>query len=1032
MKNLKKVIALVAVFAMMVSTVAFAQTFNDVKSTDNYYEAIETLSKLGIITGDDQNNDGVMDFRPNDTITRAEVAVIVSRIQGMNSLAPQKTTFTDVAADYWAAGYIASAASLGIVNGMGDGTFEPETNVKYEEVIKMLMVTLGYEPFAAQNGGYPTGYITAAQRHGVIDGVVGGGVGTDAPRGMVAQMTYNAIDTPLMDRYTYGSGDAEYIIYDGTNGNSLITLMSRDLKVSKLRGQVTDNNITSLTQPLSVDTSLDSTVKAYILDNYDNTTGDYDELETYTFKAGESGAEKFLGYNVVFYVQEDKNKDDATIISMTEATGKNTAASFTLAQYDGIDKTANNTYLKYMKNESDRTATKLNIETGAKVIYNNVAGKDFATIFEGSKPYVATNSKLGGQVRLLDTNNESGYDVIFVEIAATGVVEELSSRGKLSFKNSPGHRDYSNLVHDVVFNSDETDTIVTITKDGKAFNYEDLKAWDVVSIIHNTDLLNVFDIKVLGDTAVVGSITEVSKSETSASDKAYKIDGKKYDVAEGWYPGSNLKAGDAGTFYVDAYGKIVAYNKNKISEGTTSASDKYAYVMNSYSDDGNWGTPEAQLLLLNKDGSTGTYNFASPMTIENGFYNATIKALLNIQAEEDNATFKVATAPGTQAAQVAKAMVGQLITADINANGEIRKITLPVTDRNAINADSTLCMETAGVVTAEYDETDKDFGKISLNEDTFVFFMKGSGDITLGDPADKDSSSVGTLAQLATDEYQYVAYNVDDNDMAGAVVVYNKDVGISPSANIAYIVSVGTAEVDGDTVYGVSYYMNGELCYSYTDPDLVAKDGVTLDDKIVPGSVFKFGFKNEKISNIKPYLTFDGKVRDKITKMADDGTPNVKMFNKEVADRTNKEETYFGPVLERKSNQSIVIAEMDDLLGLPDLTVDANLTSVKLSKDAKFYLYDPIRKDDAKFDTASAGDINTVSKDLVAGSAVNSDKPVNNIYSTDPQKGGILLDESPAVGMLDWVFVREYDGDTSDVVIYLSYDYGSYYSVVKD
>ncbi|MEG2669276.1 MAG: S-layer homology domain-containing protein, partial [Oscillospiraceae bacterium] len=203
MKNLKKVIALVAVFAMMVSTVAFAQTFNDVKSTDNYYEAIETLSKLGIITGDDQNNDGVMDFRPNDTITRAEVAVIVSRIQGMNSLAPQKTTFTDVAADYWAAGYIASAASLGIVNGMGDGTFEPETNVKYEEVIKMLMVTLGYEPFAAQNGGYPTGYITAAQRHGVIDGVVGGGVGTDAPRGMVAQMTYNAIDTPLMDRYTY-------------------------------------------------------------------------------------------------------------------------------------------------------------------------------------------------------------------------------------------------------------------------------------------------------------------------------------------------------------------------------------------------------------------------------------------------------------------------------------------------------------------------------------------------------------------------------------------------------------------------------------------------------------------------------------------------------------------------------------------------------------------------------------------------------------------------------------------------------------
>ena len=36
MRNLKKVIALVAVFAMLVSTVAFAQVFSDVASTDNY------------------------------------------------------------------------------------------------------------------------------------------------------------------------------------------------------------------------------------------------------------------------------------------------------------------------------------------------------------------------------------------------------------------------------------------------------------------------------------------------------------------------------------------------------------------------------------------------------------------------------------------------------------------------------------------------------------------------------------------------------------------------------------------------------------------------------------------------------------------------------------------------------------------------------------------------------------------------------------------------------------------------------------
>lgn len=213
MRNLKKVIALVAVFAMMVSTVAFAATFDDVADGDNYYEAIETLNKLGVITGDDENNDGVMSFRPADSITRAEIAVIVARIQGQTgAVAQTNTIFTDVPSTHWASGYIASVSNMGIVNGYGDGTFGPDDNVLYEDVIKMLMETLGYKPYAQENGGYPTGYILAAQRQQVLNGVVGGAEGTQATRGQVAQMTNNAIDTPLMERYTYG-GTEQYVIW---------------------------------------------------------------------------------------------------------------------------------------------------------------------------------------------------------------------------------------------------------------------------------------------------------------------------------------------------------------------------------------------------------------------------------------------------------------------------------------------------------------------------------------------------------------------------------------------------------------------------------------------------------------------------------------------------------------------------------------------------------------------------------------------------------------------------------------------------
>ena len=72
MKNLKKVLALVIVFAMMMSTVAFAGAFPDVADDAAYASAIETLASLGFFTGDDNGN-----FNPDATITRAEYSVIV-------------------------------------------------------------------------------------------------------------------------------------------------------------------------------------------------------------------------------------------------------------------------------------------------------------------------------------------------------------------------------------------------------------------------------------------------------------------------------------------------------------------------------------------------------------------------------------------------------------------------------------------------------------------------------------------------------------------------------------------------------------------------------------------------------------------------------------------------------------------------------------------------------------------------------------------------------------------------------------------
>lgn len=58
-------------------------------------------------------------------------------------------------------------ASLGIVNGYGDGTFGPENTVTYAQALTMIVRTMGLEENAISAGGYPDGYIKVAVENGL-------------------------------------------------------------------------------------------------------------------------------------------------------------------------------------------------------------------------------------------------------------------------------------------------------------------------------------------------------------------------------------------------------------------------------------------------------------------------------------------------------------------------------------------------------------------------------------------------------------------------------------------------------------------------------------------------------------------------------------------------------------------------------------------------------------------------------------------------------------------------------------------------
>lgn len=221
MKLLEKTVSVLIVLSIL-TTCVYGTTFDDVRSNDSYYDAVETLNEIGVLSGDDNDGDGVLSFRPNDSITRAETAVIICRMQDeFRAVEQSYTVFIDVPKTHWASGYIARATNYGIVSGYGDGKFGPDDPVLYEEVVKMIMETLGYKPFASQNGGYPTGYLKAARQMNVLSGVVGSREGRAATRAQVAQIVYNAVNVSPYD-------DSETSRFDmGDNVERISTSASR-------------------------------------------------------------------------------------------------------------------------------------------------------------------------------------------------------------------------------------------------------------------------------------------------------------------------------------------------------------------------------------------------------------------------------------------------------------------------------------------------------------------------------------------------------------------------------------------------------------------------------------------------------------------------------------------------------------------------------------------------------------------------------------------------------------------------------------
>ena len=109
-----------------------AGTFSDVPAGAWYAEAVASAAAKGYMTGVDGTH-----FAPEARVTRATVVTVLWRMVG-SPAASASAGFSDVPAGTWYAGAVDWAAQAGIAGGDGQGRFRPDDNVTRQELAVLV------------------------------------------------------------------------------------------------------------------------------------------------------------------------------------------------------------------------------------------------------------------------------------------------------------------------------------------------------------------------------------------------------------------------------------------------------------------------------------------------------------------------------------------------------------------------------------------------------------------------------------------------------------------------------------------------------------------------------------------------------------------------------------------------------------------------------------------------------------------------------------------------------------------------------
>ncbi len=802
MKLFKKLTVFTLVIAMLCSMSVFALEFPDVSTDDKNQEAIDVLSSLGIIKGYDDGQ-----FKPEKTVTRAEITSLIVRMLGMSSINTSvvDSPYTDVPGNHWAVSDIKTANSMGIIKGYGDGKFGPEDEVTYEQAVKMIVAMLGYEPSAMKKGGYTeengwpngdwaSGYMQEARDLSLLKNSEM--IQTaPAPRKIIAQILYNSLEIDLTEKITVpGATEPLYQVQPGKN------VLNYYLKLTKYEGTVIANSISRL-------------------DDEESTLMD-DEIEIETRKDGDikiqvdklTGIKDMLGINVYAYTKrDDTNTHNVLYHYMPKSKIKTTTIST-----DKVTITDFTSSLITYEKENSVKEMKISLEDDALLIYNGkYMDLDYALDNDLAIPEIGT-------ITVTDSGN--GNSLINIQSYQNYVVKSTDSSTYEVFSQlKVGSSNSLQIPLEDEFNWD-----VKILKNNAEVAFNTIKANNVLTVLKSDDsqvgkkVMTVY----VTDTKKTGKITEEDGENVYIAGTAYKVSPSLNgtDIAE------KIVYDASGTYYLDYFGNIAYADFNAASD-----SERYGYITGCGVIDDTAGDIVAGAMIYDYTTKTQKkYTFNTRVKID-GKSTTDHEGLLDTLEETAQLVNKDSDNENADYSQPIKFV--------LNSNGKVSEI-----DTVAEGGSESFVPVSDDLISATYNSANRYFTANSktvakIDSKTIVFSV----------PADRTETKeygIKTYSYFKNGTaYNFEAFDVNENGIAGIIVLYaaNFDAVIHYDTPVLVVTEVGTIKTEPTTGEPKVQVVGYDIRHGGTVTKF-ANEASYLDD-IVVGDVISYGVDNQGLIN---------------------------------------------------------------------------------------------------------------------------------------------------------------------------------------